>query len=166
MSNKRFLEFSKPFINATKGVFETMVFSKIAPSRPSIKQDTKSRGDVSAIMGINGSVKSGDSDKFFRGMLVFSWPYETYLKIASSMLMETFTEFNAENADVGAEIANMVMGNAKRDLRELGYKVDMAIPSMISGKDHCIVYPQNIVIVLIPLVATQGEFFMELCYTE
>ena len=45
--------------------------------------------------------------------------------------------------DLGGEIVNMVMGNAKRDLKAIGYSSNMAIPSMIEGKEHTIKYPNS-----------------------
>lgn len=164
ISQETFLEFSKPFISASKNVFETMIFSKIEPQKPSIKKDCKSRGDISAIMGLTGKMEK--TGKNFSGMLVLSWPLETYLKIASAMLMETFTEYKDEISDVGAEISNMITGNSKRELKGLGYCLDMAIPSTISGKDHSISYLPGTVIILIPMISAHGGFYMEICFKE
>lgn len=166
MSNAQFLEFSKPFINASKVVFETMIFTKIDPSKPSLKKDDVSRGEISAVLGISGKYASPEEGEVeVRGMLVLSWPKDTYIKIANAMLMESYEDFNDEIADVGAEISNMIMGNAKRDLKEMGYSLDMSIPSMISGKDHTISYPSGVTVILIPIMSAHGEFFMELCYS-
>ena len=161
-----FLEFSKPFIDAGKNVFETMVFTKLEPGKPEIKKDYKSRGDVSAVLGLTGQIKKEGAPKDYKAMLVLSWPYETYFKVASAMLMENFTEYNNEIADVGAEIANMIMGNAKRVLATMGYSTNMAIPSIIEGKNHTIRYPDNTTVIMIPVNSAHGLFYMELCYTE
>lgn len=166
MSSQRFLEFSKPFIDAGKNVFETMVFTKLEPSKPMIKKDNVSKGDISSVLGLNGEVTINGETRHYKAMLVLSWPYDTYYKVASAMLMDTFTEYNDEIADVGGEIANMIMGNAKRDLGGMGYTSNMAIPSMIEGKDHSIKYPDGTTVILIPLKTAHGEMFMEICYTE
>ncbi|MBF0362111.1 MAG: chemotaxis protein CheX [Oligoflexia bacterium] len=163
MSNQQFIEFSRPFIQAAKVVFETMVFTKIEPGKPSIKKDTMSRGDVSAVLGITGKFEKDGKAEDVKAMLVLSWPYDTYVKIANAMLMESFTEFNDAISDVGAEISNMILGNAKRDLRGLGYILDMSIPSTIGGPNHTINYPPGTTVVLIPIISAHGEFFMELC---
>lgn len=161
-----FIEFSKPFIEAARNVFETMVFTKLDPQKPSIKQGNTSKGDVSAVLGLNGEVEKDGVKKPYRAMLVLSWPYETYFKVASAMLMDTFTEFNEEIQDVGGEITNMIMGNAKRDLAGLGYTSNMAIPSMIEGKEHTISYPNGTIVILIPISSAHGPMYMELCYAE
>ncbi|MBF0298075.1 MAG: chemotaxis protein CheX [Oligoflexia bacterium] len=163
MSNQQFIEFSKPFIQAAKVVFETMIFTKIEPGKPSIKKDATSRGDVSAVLGVTGKYEKDGKQDEVRAMLVLSWPYDTYVKIANAMLMESFTEYNDAICDVGAEISNMILGNAKRDLRGLGYILDMSIPSTIGGPNHTINYPPGTTVVLIPIISAHGEFFMELC---
>jgi len=162
----KFLEFSKPFVDGIRNVFETMVFTKVATQKPSLKQGNTSKGDVSAVLGMTGEVTKDGEVLPFKGMLVLSWPLETYLKVAGAMLMAEYSEYNDEIADVGAEISNMIMGNAKRDLTPQGYKLDMSIPSMISGKDHNINYPNRTVVVEIPIESDHGVFYMELCYKE
>lgn len=164
MTIDRFLEFSKPFIEAAKNVYETMVFSKLDPEKPAIKKDATSRGDVSAVIGINGVINKNGGNQRFKGMLVLSWSYETYFKVATSMLMEEFHSYSEEIADVGGEICNMIMGNAKRVLSENGYAIEMAIPSMIEGKDHTIKYPQGTTVVMIPMKSAHGVMYMELCF--
>lgn len=164
MSIEKFLEFSKPFVEAAKNVYETMVFSKLEPEKPSIKKDATSRGDVSAVIGINGQINKNGGNQRFKGMLVLSWSYQTYFKVATSMLMEEFNSYSEEIADVGGEICNMIMGNAKRVLSENGYTIEMAIPSMIEGKDHTIKYPQGTTVVMIPMKSAHGVMYMELCF--
>lgn len=166
MSNANFLEFSKPFISAAKNVFETMVFTKLEPSKPKVKSDNVSKGDVSAVLGLNGKLTKNGEEKNYRAMLVMSFPYETYIKIAGAMLMEEYTEFNEDIRDVGGEICNMIMGNAKRELNTLGYDCNMAIPSIIEGKGHTIKYPNSTTVILIPINSAHGELFIELCYAE
>jgi chemotaxis protein CheX len=99
-------------------------------------------------------------------MLVISWPYETYFKVASAMLMEEYTEYSDEISDVGGEISNMIMGNAKRTLSEMGYTSNMAIPSIIEGQNHSLKYPTGTTVILIPINSAHGQFFMEVCYRE
>lgn len=161
-----FIEFSKPFIDAAKNVFETMVFSKLESQKPTIKSDSISRGDISAVLGLSGEMDKGGVKSHYKAMLVISFPYETYFKVASAMLGETYTTYVPDIHDLGGEIVNMVMGNAKRDLKTMGYTSNMAIPSMIEGKGHSIKYPAGTHIVLIPFRSNHGELFMEICYTE
>lgn len=165
-TQKRFIEFSKPFIDAAKNVFETMIFTKLEPQKPSIKEGNRSQGDVSSVLGLSGEYENGDVKTPYKAMLVIAFPYDTYIRTASAMLMEEYTEYNDEIADVGGEICNMIMGNAKRDLKEMGYTTNMAIPSMVEGKNHSIHYPSKTTVVLIPIETDHGPLFIELCYLE
>ena len=165
-SQANFIEFSKPFIDAAKNVFETMVFTKLDPQKPMIKKDNMSKGEVSAVLGLSGDLEKGGVKSQYKAMLVLSFPYETYYKVASAMLMETFTSYVPDIHDVGGEIVNMIMGNAKRDLKTLGYTSSMAIPTMIEGRDHSIKYPNATTVILIPIKSSHGDMFMELCYVE
>jgi chemotaxis protein CheX len=160
-----FIDFSKPFVEAAKNVFNTMVFCKIEPQKPSIKTDTFSKGDVTAVLGLSGELEKGGKNHPYKAMLVLSFPYETYFKVSSAMLGETYTSFNADIRDVGGEIVNMIMGNAKRDLKSLGYSSNMAIPSMIEGSNHSISYPAGTTVIIIPFETVHGKMYMELCYT-
>lgn len=161
-----FIEFSKPFISAAKNVFETMVFTKLETQKPIIKSDNLPRGDISAVLGLSGEIETNGSRPQYKAMLVLSFPYETYFKIASAMLGETYTSYVPDIHDLGGEIVNMIMGNAKRDLKVMGYTSNMAIPSMIEGKGHSIKYPAETHVFLIPFSSAHGSLFMEICYTE
>lgn len=166
MENKTFIEFSKPFIDAAKNIFSTMIASELTTKTPMLKTSSLSKGDISAVIGMTG-VHSKDGKEYdFKGMLVLSFPFETYVKSANAMLNENHTEFNPQIADVGAEITNIIMGNAKRDLSSLGYKIGMAIPSTVSGKDHSLRYPPGTTVIAIPMETSHGTFYMEICFQE
>lgn len=165
-SETNFIEFSRPFVEAAKNVFETMVYTKLEPQKPCIKKDNISKGDISAVLGMSGELEKANGKVNYKAMLVLSFPYETYFKVAGAMLSDTYTSYVPDIHDVGGEIVNMIMGNAKRDLKGLGYTSNMAIPSMIEGKDHTIKYPSGTTVILIPIVSAHGEMFLELCYSE
>ncbi len=166
MSDNNFIDFSRPFVEAAKNVFETMVYTKLDPQKPSIKKDNISKGDISAVLGMSGEIEKAGGKCNYKAMLVLSFPYQTYFKVAGAMLSDTYTAYVPDIHDVGGEIVNMIMGNAKRDLKGLGYSSNMAIPSMIEGKDHTIKYPAGTTVILIPVMSAHGEFFMEICYSE
>jgi chemotaxis protein CheX len=165
-ADSHFSEFSKPFIEAAMHVFETMVFAKLEIQKPIIKKDPFSRGDISAVLGLTGEREKNGINSHYRAMLVISFPYETFYKVASAMLGEKYTSYVPEIHDLGGEIVNMIMGNAKRDLKSMGYTSNMAVPSIIEGKDHSIKYPAGIHVILIPFTSIHGPIFMEVCFTE
>lgn len=165
MSNdSTFIDFSRPFLDACKNIFSTMVSCNLEAQKPTIKSDSHSRGDITAVIGLSGELEKGGKKTPYKAMLILAFPYETYFKVASAMLSETYTTYHPDIHDLGGEIVNMIMGNAKRDLKSLGYSSNMAIPSLIEGKDHTIKYPSGTTVVLIPFESPHGPLFMEICY--
>ena len=159
-----FIDFSRPFVDACKNIFSTMVMCNLEAQKPTIKSDNVSRGDITAVIGLSGDLEKGGKMTNYKAMLVLAFPYETYFKVASAMLGETYTSYHPDIHDLGGEIVNMIMGNAKRDLKTLGYSSNMAIPSLIEGPGHSIKYPAGTTVVLIPFESPHGPMYMELCY--
>lgn len=159
-------EFSKPFVDAAKNIFQTMVSCELRAKESNIKTaNNMSSGDISAVMGLTGELERDSRQIPYKATLVFSFPYQTYFNIAGAMLFETYTTYHPDIHDLGGELANMVMGNAKRDLKSLGFSSNMAIPSMVEGKGHTIKYPAGTTVMLIPLETEHGPLFMELCFS-
>lgn len=82
------------------------------------------------------------------------------------MLMEEFSELSEEIADVGMEICNMTMGNAKKVLAQKGYNIEMSIPTCVKGKDHEISVQEGVITIATPLVSKHGGFSVELNYQD
>ena len=164
MDVKEYVQFLKPFFDAAKDVFTTMVHTPITIGKPYIKKDISPLGDVTALIGMSGHQEKGGEINDFQGQFCISFQEETYIKVASAMLMEEYTEFNEEIADVGSEICNIIVGNTKGGLVELGCKIEMAIPNMIRGKNHQISYPAEAMILVVPVECNHGKLFMEICF--
>ena len=162
---KRYIEFCGPFIEAIKEIYETMMSSEITAGSPSVKKSSDSLGDYSSLMGISGVFKGTDVEKKFKGNLIISWK-DVYLKTASAMLMEEYTEVTDEISDVGMEIANITMGNAKKFLVEKGYHIEMSIPTSVSGKNHKLKVLEGVTTIMTPLKCSLGEFYIELNYED
>ena len=164
-TDNRFIDFSRPFVEACKNIFTTMVSCQLEAQKPTIKLDPHSRGDITAVIGLSGELEKDGKKTPYKAMLVLAFPYQTYFKIASAMLSETYTTYHPDIHDLGSEIVNMIMGNAKRDLKAVGYTSNMAIPSLIEGSGHTIKYPAGTTVILIPFECVHGPLYMELCYS-
>lgn len=166
MSDNQFVKFSKPFLDALTETFDMMVQTKITAHSPKIKTNTTASGDVTALIGMNGVIERDSETKSFKGILALSWPEDVYVKLAGRMLFEEYTEYCDDIADSGAEICNIVMGNAKNGLTPMGYKIEMATPSTVRGKNHEIKYPDKTTVIEIKISCDVGDFSLELCYQE
>ncbi|MCO4793232.1 MAG: chemotaxis protein CheX [Bacteriovoracaceae bacterium] len=164
---ERYLEFCKPFVDGLKNVYSTMVFTEIKHRTPQLKRESCEFSDYSSVMGINGVFESEESKPIdFKGSLVISWPMDTYLKTSSKMLMEEYSEFDDDIKDVGMEISNIAMGNAKKIVNPLGYKIEMSVPNCIVGKDHSVDSEKGTVTIIIPFESDLGPFYMEINYKD
>lgn len=161
-----FLKFSKPFIDALKETFSLMIQTEIKAHSPKLKTDSLAYGDITAMIGMSGTVVKDSKESPFNGLLVLSWPENIYVKMASRMLMEEYQEFCDDIYDTGAEISNIVMGNAKKVLKEQGFNIGLATPTTVRGKGHMVKYPTNSTIIAVTISCDLGDFTMELCYQE
>ena len=152
------VEFVNPFLESILNVLNTMAMFKAKPGKPAIKTSEVAKGDVTGIMGMA-------SDQA-RGTLAISFPEPVILEITKRMLGEEVTSIDDTVTDMVGEITNMVTGGAKKVLSEQGYRFDMAIPSVIAGKDHVIHHKSKAPIIIIPFNTERGDFFIEICFEE
>ena len=147
------VEYINPFLNATKNVIETMANTPVTAEKPALKKGNMSWGVVTGIIGMA-------SDKL-KGHMVISFDAPCILGIVSGMLAEEFTEVNQDVVDAVGEITNMICGGAKKELSEMGYLFDLAIPLMIQGKDIEITQFTKGPVVTIPFTTARGKFVVE-----
>jgi chemotaxis protein CheX len=147
--------FINPFIDATLNVLEMMASTKASAGTPYLKKDQVAQGDVSAIIGLTGEIG---------GTLSVSFSQECVLPIVASMLGEEIKEMNSVINDAVGEIINMISGQARRTLDELGRTLRAAIPTVISGKNHTITHMTDHPVVAIPFNTDRGKFTIEVCF--
>ncbi len=164
--NEGFLKFSAPFIKSAKETFKVMMKTEITLHSPKLKLDTLSTADITALIGVNGTIEHSGRVDEFKGLLALSFPEDVYLRLASRMLGEEYKEYCPDIADAGAECTNIILGTAKPDLAKLGIKLAMTTPSTVRGRQHEINYPKTGVIVETTVSCDVGSFFMDLCYQD
>lgn len=164
--NKRYLDFCKPFIDSIINVYETMMSTQLKASKPVLNDGSKQIGDISSMMGISGIYEGGDEKRKFKGNLVISWSMDTYVKTAGAMLMEEYTEYSDEIADVGMEICNITMGGAKSVLEKIGFHIEMSIPTSMRGKELEYKPPEGIVTISTTLDSSLGPIIIALNYED
>lgn len=164
--NETFIKFSSPFIKSTKNTFLTMMQTEITLHSPQIKTDAHAGADLTALIGMSGAVKIGAESKEFRGLLALCFSKKIYVKLASRMLGEEYTELVPDIADAGSEIANIFLGGSKQELLSLGIQLQLTSPSTIRGLDHEISYPKGSTTVRTIVSCDLGDFYLDLCYQD
>ena len=143
-----------PFINATLNVLETMAFVKSDAGKPYLKKDDVARGDVSGVIGITGETN---------GAIYVTFDESCILKIVSNMFGEEMKEINNEITDAVGELTNMISGQARKELEEIGKVFHGAIPSVITGKNHKLESVTTGPRIAIPFKTDAGSFTIIVC---
>lgn len=149
------VEFINPFINATVNVLRTMGGVSPRPQKPHLKNGSRSYGEVTGIIGLAG--------KEAKGSFAVSFSKSCIVKVVSNMLGEEVQDLEGDIMDAVGEITNMISGGARAELENKGYSFEMAIPSIISGKDHKIVHITDFPIIVVPFDTDYGPFVVEAC---
>ncbi len=151
------VNFINPFITATLHVLKTTASTEVQPGKPYLKKDNVARGDVTGIIGLTGQT---------RGTISVSFTEQSILAIVSRMFGEKMKELNEEIRDAVGEISNMISGQARRSLEEMGKSLTAAIPTVIMGKKHTISHMTHYPVIAIPFNTDQGGFTIEVCLEE
>lgn len=147
-------EFINPFLTAAKNVLETMAQTPVSPKKPYLKREKTTYGEVTGIIGMTSNEVSGS--------MIVSFSQQCILKIVANMLMEDLkSSIDDEVVDAVGELTNMICGGAKAQLAKTDYKFNLAIPSMVVGKDVMITHYTNDPIIVIPFVTENGLFVVE-----
>ncbi len=144
-----------PFINATINVIGTMAFISVAAGKPYLKKDNVATGDVTGVIGLTGVVN---------GTVAVTFEESCILNIVSNMFGEEMKELNSEITDAAGELTNMISGQARRELEEVGKTFKAAIPSVITGKNHSITHYTDGPKIAIPFSTGSGNFAIEVCF--
>ncbi len=144
------VEYINPFIAATKHVFETVAGCTVHAEPPELGTREGTMYDVSGIIGLSGGA---------RGSVVISFPKDVALSIVTEFAGIESKCLDDDFCDAIGELANMVAGNAKKDLE--GLNVSISIPSVILGRNHRIVTERKTPCICVPFVCDHGRFAIE-----
>jgi chemotaxis protein CheX len=150
------VNFINPFLNATVKVFKVQCFMELNPQKPRVKsaEEPALFGDVSGIISV--------SSETFVGNLAISMSEKTFVAVVKNMLGETVSGVTDRHVDLVGELANMILGQAKLELATLGYKIEMALPSCVWGKDHQIKHFGSGRCVVLPFETPYGVICSEI----
>ena len=143
-----------PFINATINVLETMAFMTVQAGKPYVKTNNVATGDVSGVLGLTGVAN---------GTIAVTFEEKCILTVVSNMFGETMKELNNEITDAVGELTNMISGQARKELEEMGRLFHGAIPTVITGKNHKIESTAKGPKIAIPFTIESGTFTIVVC---
>jgi chemotaxis protein CheX len=142
-------EYIQVFIDVTASVFKEFLQLDVKTERIFfMKKDDLHDWDISGIIGITGEAS---------GAVAISMKTETALKITGLLTGEAHTDIDDAVKDAIGELVNIIAGNVKKYLEEM-FKLVISLPSIVSGKDHKVVWPnEKNRIVCIPFTLFSNE---------
>ena len=146
---------AKPFIQATRHVLTTMAMLDPEPGKPYVKKNNAAAGDVSAIVGLTG-------DK--HGSISLSFSKKCAVAIVKNMLGDDVQDIIQDAKDAVGEITNMISGQARAGLSQMGLTMQASTPTIVFGDNHTISHVSNAPVVAIPFTTANGDFTVEFCF--
>ena len=148
-------EIAKPFIQATKHVLSTMAMLDPTPGKPYVKKNNTAAGDVSAVVGLTG-------DK--HGSISISFSKACAVAIVKNMLGDDIQDIMQDAKDAVGEITNMISGQARAGLAQMGLAMQASTPTVIFGDNHTISHVSSGPVVAIPFSTAHGDITVEFCF--
>ena len=148
-------EFVNPFLDATVSVLKTMASLDVVPGKAYIKKGSSACGDVTGIVGITGEAE---------GSLCISFSKNCILDVISKWFGEEQKEINEDIKDAVGELTNMISGDSRRRLQNMGHTFHGSIPSVISGPGHEVKHITRAPILSIPFSLNGNSFVVEVCF--
>lgn len=146
-----------PFINSTLNVLTTMArLESIEPGKPQLKQGPESYGEFTGLIGVAGESA--------RGSFAVSFALDCIANIAARMLGEEPEDLEDDDLpDAVGEITNMICGGALAELSRMGHDFENALPTVVTGKEHCIRHVNEYPVIAVSFNTEVGRFFVEAC---
>ncbi|MFN2342698.1 MAG: chemotaxis protein CheX [Desulfonatronovibrio sp.] len=149
----------KKFADSVVNVLGTMAMTKAKPGKAYVKKDNTAKGDISGVIGF--SSPSGKS----KGTMSVTFTLDSALGIINNMLGEEYKEVTDDVADAVGELTNMICGQARKGLAEIGITYEGAIPSVVSGAGHSIRHVSSSAILAVPFETPFGPLIVEICFS-
>ena len=147
---------AKVFINATINVLSTMANLTPEVGKPFVKNNMTALGDVTAIVGVVGANK--------KGSIAVTFTKASAIAVVKAMLGEDLQDIIHDTKDAVGEVTNMVSGQARGRLAEMGVVLQGSTPSIIFGDNHCVTHVTKSPVVAIPFNTPAGPFTVEFCF--
>ena len=144
-----------PFIKAITNVLSTMAATATIAGKPYLKVGTTAMGDVTGLVGMVGAKTGSVSISFDKACAI---------AIVKGMLGDDIQDIMQDVKDAVGEITNMVSGQARAGLAEMGIVMQGSTPTVIMGDNHSVGHATKAPIMAIPFTTDAGKFTIEFCF--
>ena len=149
------IDTARPFVRATLDILSTMAGIQASAGQPYVKKNATATGDVSAIVGVTGDKKGSIAVTFSRACAI---------ALVKGMLGDDIQDVLQDTQDAVGEVTNMVSGQARAGLTEMGLTLQGSTPTVIVGTSHTIRHISAGPVIAIPFTSAVGDFTVEFCF--
>ena len=149
------VEYINPFLVSTISTFKTMLACVLTRGAPYIKNGSQPEHDVSGVIGLSGKAQ---------GTVVVGLGREAALKATKAMIQERPPEINGNVVERDRRAGEHYRRRRQAQLENLDLSV--SLPSVITGKGHCIQFPTKVTPICIPFDSDWGPITVEVGLSE
>jgi len=150
------VKFLNPFIDAAIEVLQAEVNLKVNRGGLDLQKSALTTDDVTILIHLVGGVY---------GLVLFSMPETTGMRIVSSIMGQEFTQFTSLAQSGVAELGNVITGRATIKLYQAGFQSNISPPAVITGKGvqiSTLDFPR----IVVPLSTDMGNLTIHLALRE
>lgn len=145
------LDYVRAFVQAAERVLGEVIGEVPTKGAPVFQTEPSiALQEVNVTVGITGDLQ---------GQANFGMNMQTALALASIMMMETVEGLDEMSISALQELSNMISGNARFFLNDLGMRSDITPPTMLIGKDMTAAW-HRIRAMTVPLDLSAGKIFV------
>jgi chemotaxis protein CheX len=151
------VDYINPFIEATINTFQTMV--NVVPTREKVflKGEGEESYGVSGIIGLAGEAT---------GSVVLNFPEQVAIAAVAKFIGEEIKTINSSVVDGVGELTNIIAGDAKNRLMQKGYKFEIGLPKIVTGRNYITAQKTTVPCIVISFTSEMGKFSIEVSLSK
>jgi chemotaxis protein CheX len=146
------VDYINPFIEATINTFQTM--ANVVPTREKVFL----KGEGEEVYGVSGIIGLGGEAI---GSVVLNFPEPAAIAAVSRFVGEEFPSITAGVVDGVGELTNIIAGDAKNRLMQKGYKFEIGLPKIVTGRNYITAQKTSVPCIVISFTSEMGKFSIE-----
>ena len=151
------VKYINPFIIGAQSVFKTMLNIDLNLSKPVLKTERKTSGDVTGIMGLVGDKK---------GTITISFRERGAIFVFQTLIGDEVSTVTADVVDSIGELTNIISGQARKEFEKAGVNLKASIPMVVVGKEVEMNFITTIPIVQLPFQFTLKDGTQEVMFLD
>ena len=146
------VDYINPFIEATVNTFQTM--ANVLP----VREKVFLKGEGEEVYGVSGIIGLGGEAT---GAVVLNFPESVAIAAVAKFVGEDFGSITPGVVDGVGELTNIIAGDAKNRLMQKGYKFEIGLPKIVTGRNYITAQNKAVPCIVISFTSELGKFCLE-----